>query len=131
MSLSNLFGMKSDKSKRSLANLNRGYGSAVNLSNEAEHVDIVDPDLQEIFAILSPTQHAKLVDKLSQNRWSASAGIRTTSASNSVGAQVSDSRSVPTLNSNEITKRMPRLVHKILNSLPKQLIHTHLETRLS
>ena len=68
MSLSNLFGMKSDKSKRSLANLNRRYGSAVNLSNEAEHVDIVDPDLQEIFAILSPTQRAKLVDKLSQNR---------------------------------------------------------------
>ena len=104
MSLSNLFGMRSDNRKRSLANLNCGYGSAVNLSNEAEHVDIVDPDLQEIFAILSPTQRAKLVDKLLQNRWSAPAGIRTTSASNSAGAQVSDSRSVPTLNNNEISK---------------------------
>ena len=124
MSLSNLFGMKSDKSKRFLANLNRGDGSAVNLSNEAENVDIVDPDLQEIFAILSPTQRVKLVDKSSQNRWSAPAGIRTTSASNSAGAQVSDSQSVPMLDNNEISKAYAAASAQNFN-LPSETVNSH------
>ena len=125
MSLSNLFGMKSDKSKRSLTNSNRGYGSAVNLSNEAEHGDIVDPDLQEIFMIFTPTQRVKLVDKLSQNRYmECSAGIRITSASNSAGAQVSDNRSVPRLNNNEISKAYATASAQNFK-LPSETVNSH------
>ena len=83
--------------------------------------------LTQIYKIFSQhlaTQRAKLVEKLLQNRWSAPADIRTTSASNSAGAPVSDSRSVPTLNNSEISKAYA--VASAQNfKLPSETVNSH------